>query len=80
MQITLTDSQYERLRAESGASGSPIAALVRRSIDNAFGPELADPEGRLAAARAARGIWADRGDEVFLDWRELRGERPYLEQ
>ncbi len=79
MQITLTDAQYELLRVESKVSGSPIAELVRRSIDGNYGPALGTPEARLAAARAAHGSWADRGDDVFADWRAMRGERAYVD-
>jgi hypothetical protein len=77
MQITLTDAQYARLQVESRVSGSPIAELVRRSIDGAYGLALATPDARLAAARSARGSWAERGDDVFADWRAMRGERPH---
>jgi hypothetical protein len=79
MQITLTDAQYQRLQVESRVSGSPIAELVRRSIDDAYGPRLATPEARLAAARSARGSWADRGDDVLAEWRAMRGDRPHVD-
>jgi hypothetical protein len=79
MQITLTDAQYARLQAESRVSGSPIAELVRRSIDGAYGPALLTSQARLGAARAARGSWGDRGDDVLADWRAMRGDRPHVD-
>lgn len=36
-QITLTDEQYARLRAESAHSGMGLAELVRRALDRSYG-------------------------------------------
>lgn len=86
MQITLSDTQYSRLRRRSKASGSSIAEIVRRAIDTdeadvgarerllaAIKPNTFTREQRRAAFEAARGIWADRGDEVYEQWHRMRG-------
>jgi len=36
-QITLTDEQYERLRATSATTGLGLAELVRRALDRSYG-------------------------------------------
>lgn len=59
-QVTLTDAQYERLRAESERTGLSMAELVRRAIDAAYVDD--DVERRLADLRASAGVWADRDD------------------
>lgn len=38
LQITLTDSQYEQLRAESDRSDLPMAELIRRAVDAVYRP------------------------------------------
>jgi len=86
MQITLSDTQYQRLRRRSQTSGSSIAEIVRRAIDidevdvgprerllAAIRPSSLTREQRHAAFEAARGIWADRGDEVYEQWHRMRG-------
>lgn len=74
MQITLSDEQYERLRCHSQETGSPIAEVVRRSLDATLARPLS-PEDKLARLRATRGAWADRGEEVYAEWRAMRGDR-----
>jgi Rod binding domain-containing protein len=86
MQITLTDEQYRQLLQRSTASGSSIAEIVRRAIDANEAeagarerllatviPSTLTREQRHAALDAARGIWADRGDEVYEQWHHMRG-------
>lgn len=86
MQITLSDTQYQRLRNRSMATGSPIAEIVRRAIDAdqpqagarerllaAIKPSSLTREQRRAAFEGAAGIWADRGDEVYEQWHQMRG-------
>lgn len=36
-QITLEDDQYQRLLAESAATGLSLAELIRRAVDKEFG-------------------------------------------
>lgn len=57
-QITLTDSQYERLLRESDASGLSMAEIVRRRLDQADGGTSL--EQRRAALRESAGAWRDR--------------------
>ncbi len=57
-QITLTDSQYARLRDESARTGHSLAALVRRALDEHY-DELSSAE-RLQLLDGAFGAWSDR--------------------
>ncbi len=60
-QITLTDEQYERLRAESARSGLGLAELVRRAMDRYYGSTPTDK--RLEALEASFGGWHRRDDD-----------------
>jgi hypothetical protein len=86
MQITLSDRQYQQLLQRSSNSGSSIAEIVRRAIDAdepragarerllaAIKPSTLTREQRRAAIEAAAGLWADRGDEVYEQWHQMRG-------
>jgi hypothetical protein len=57
-QITLTDDQYERLRAESERSGIGLAELVRRAVDRSYG--TATHATLVQALDDSFGSWADR--------------------
>jgi len=57
-QITLEDAQYERLLAESRASGLGLAELVRRAVDRVYGGTGADEFAR--ALDDSFGAWSDR--------------------
>jgi hypothetical protein len=59
-QITLTDVQYARLRAESVKSGRSLAELVRRALDQRF--DSVSKVDRLHLLDSAFGAWADRGE------------------
>ena len=56
-QITLTDEQYARLRAESEQTGLKVAELVRRAIDTSY--RTMDRDERHAAIEAGFGAWDD---------------------
>jgi hypothetical protein len=56
-QITLSDAQYDLLRRESRERGVPLAELIRRAIDGAYG-ETAGPSE--AALVESFGAWTDR--------------------
>jgi hypothetical protein len=71
LQITLSDDQYRRLRAESDRTGASLAELMRQSVEAAF-PPVASPEQRLKWADEAFGAWADRGDDFDAMIRQLR--------
>jgi hypothetical protein len=59
-QITLTDEQYERLRAESRETGLGLAELVRRAVDRLYGP--VDRSALRTALDGSFGTWAGAGD------------------
>jgi hypothetical protein len=60
-QITLTDAQYAKLRAESERSGVGLAELVRRALAATYGTH----PGRSAseALDASFGAWRGRGED-----------------
>jgi len=60
-QITLTDSQYARLREESARSGRSLAELIRRALDERYGP-VSNSE-RLRLLDSAFGAWKHRGED-----------------
>ena len=66
-QITLTDSQYARLRDESAKSGRSLAALVRRALDERY--EVVSRDDRLRLLDIAFGAWGDReeGGAEFVE-------------
>jgi hypothetical protein len=59
MQITLDDRQYERLREEADRTGAPLAELIRRAIDRAYGSDLTVDE-KLRLLDATAGALRDR--------------------
>jgi hypothetical protein len=59
-QITLTDEQYERLRAESQETGLGLAELVRRAVDRTYG--AADRDALRAALDDSFGSWSGEED------------------
>jgi Ribbon-helix-helix protein, copG family len=60
-QVTLTDTQYVRLREESKRSGHSLAELVRRALDQRY--EEMPQNDRLRALDSAFGGWADRKED-----------------
>jgi len=74
MQISLTQEQMRRLRAEARRRQVPIAVVVREAVDR---PVPADPEGRRARwERALRAIGRfDSGTgDVVSDHDAIAGE------
>lgn len=69
-QITLTDGQYARLRAESARTGVGLAELVRRALDRSYGA-VNDNEA-LAALDAAFGSWSEHESDGATYVEELR--------
>jgi len=59
-QITLTDSQYARLRDESARSGRSLAELVRRALDERY--DVVSKADRLRLLDSAFGAWKHRGE------------------
>jgi len=76
-QISLTDDQMRRLRAEARRRGVPIAAVVRDAVDRAVPGGATSRSTAFARALAAAGRFdsgtgdvADRHDELAgeIDW------------
>ncbi len=57
-QITLTDIQYKRLRDESARTGSSLAELIRRALDERY--ESVSDADRWRLLGSAFGAWGDR--------------------
>ncbi len=60
-QITLTDTQYARLREESANSGRSLAELVRRALDERY--EAVSNAERLRLLDSAFGAWGNRDED-----------------
>jgi hypothetical protein len=66
-QITLTDTQYQRLRDESARTGRSLAELTRRALDERYG-SISTRE-RLRLLDVAFGGWRrlEEGGEQFVE-------------
>ena len=60
-QITLSDEQYKRLRAESERTGLGLAELVRRALERTYGTKRHDE--RIRALERSFGGWAERDED-----------------
>lgn len=58
VKVHLTPEQHTALRAAAARTREPLAAVVRRAIDEWL--LRTQPEGRLERLRSARGLWRDR--------------------
>ena len=57
-QITLSDTQYSRLRDEAERTGASMSELIRRSLEDSYGlPRMDDARSAL---RDSFGAWGDR--------------------
>jgi len=75
-QITLEDAQYERLLAESHASGVGLAELIRRAVDRMYG--RADADEFMKALDESFGAWATEtldGEQYVESIRPARTDR-----
>lgn len=61
-QITLSDEQYARLRAESQRTGLGLAELVRRALDRTYG--ATGSAEALRALDASFGAWMSKDDAL----------------
>lgn len=59
-QITLTEKQYELLRAESRRHGLGLAELIRRAVDRTYG--VVDRDEQVAALRDSYAAWSGGQD------------------
>lgn len=66
-QITLTDTQYARLKQESERTGLGLAELVRRALGANWG-DMGSEEA-LAALEESFGAWPDRefDGEIYVE-------------
>lgn len=65
-QITLSDEQYELLRAESRQRGLGLAELIRRAVDRSYG--TAGRDEQLAALQESFASWSDGdGGESYVE-------------
>jgi hypothetical protein len=64
-QITLTDEQYERLRAESRETGLGLAELVRRAVDRSYG--AVDRSALRTALGDSFGSWSGDDGAGYVD-------------
>jgi Ribbon-helix-helix protein, copG family len=59
-QVILTELELDLLDRASRATGASRSELIRRAVRAAYGSPETTVDERLAAFRAARGIWRDR--------------------
>jgi hypothetical protein len=78
MQITLTDDQYARLRRRSEQTGTSIAELIRRRLDEPS--ERYTLEERLQAVRDTAGMWTDEPDAGETGAEYLERMRPGFDE
>ncbi|KXP13819.1 hypothetical protein [Tsukamurella pseudospumae] len=75
-QITLEDAQYERLLAESRASGLGLAELVRRAVDRTYGaPDADEFDAALDRSFGSWGAETPDGAEYVESIRPARKDR-----
>jgi hypothetical protein len=73
-QISLTETQMRRLRAEAARRRLPLAAIVREAVDRSIPADPGDRDARFARALAAVGSLhsgsgdvAERHDDIASD-------------
>lgn len=70
IQIQLSEAQQQALEALSQSRGQMQEEILHQAVEQFL--EQHQTDNRLAASRAARGIWRDRED--LPDFAELRDE------
>lgn len=73
-QISLTDEQMDRLRAEARRRRVPIAAIVREAVDRAVPADPGDRRRRFDRAVAAVGRFDSGSGDVSVRHDEIAGE------
>jgi hypothetical protein len=74
-QISLTEDQMRRLRAEATRRGVPIAVVVREAVDRAIpDAQASERAGRWQRALSAIGRFRSDGGDVSARHDELAGE------
>lgn len=73
-QISLTDDQMRRLRAEARRRGVPIAAVVRDAVDRVVPREAKIRDEAFSRALAAAGRFDSVAGDVAARHDEIAGE------
>jgi hypothetical protein len=73
-QISLTDDQMRRLRAEARRRDVPIAEVVRDAVDRLVPRDPDDREARFRTALAAVGSCSSGTGDVAVRHDEIAGE------
>ena len=76
-QISLTDDQMRRLRAEARRRRIPIAAVVREAVDLMVPADVDDVRATRARALAAIGRFDSGTGDVAARHDELAGDAPW---
>lgn len=73
-QISLTEDQMRRLRAEARRRRVPIAEVVREAVDRAVPRDPGDRAARFERALAAAGRFHSRTGDVSARHDEIAGD------
>jgi hypothetical protein len=73
-QISLTEGQMLRLRAEARRRRVPIAVIVREAVDRAVPKDPGERAARFARALAAAGRFSSGTGDVSARHDEIAGE------
>ena len=71
-QIYLTENERQKLYTLSHETGKSQSELIREAIDQFVEIHYGKKQNKLAALRAAKGLWAERVD--LFDFAALRKE------
>jgi Ribbon-helix-helix protein, copG family len=73
-QVSLTDEQMRRLRAEARRRQMPIAAIVREAVDRAVPADPGERQARFQRALAAVGRFDSGSGDVSAKHDEIAGD------
>jgi len=73
-QISLTEDQMKRLRAEARRRRLPVAALVREAVERGLATRSADRQARFRRAMSAVGRFRSEAGDTAARHDELAGE------
>lgn len=71
-QVYITNAEKQKLAALSQELGASQSDLIRQAIDQFISHKMAAGSDRIAALKAAKGLWAERKD--LPDFGALRKE------
>lgn len=70
-QVYLTEQEQKQLTAFASQNKVPKSEVIREAIDAFLHNKMVEKQNRLAAIRAAKGMWASRELDDFV---AIRGE------